>query len=108
MKKFFAVLAVFFIIFLATVYSAPANFYDYFEKMKPHQTKFVSCKMVEENCEKIPWYLGLSKGSVQYRCDDNVHVRKYGRKCIAHKDYSDPRTVTGAFRHIWYDFFKLY
>lgn len=101
MKKFLIILLVLFV----TTYSIPANFYNYFENMKPHQTKFVSCKLVEKNCEKT--VLGLSKGSVQYRCNENVHVRKYGSKCIAHKDFSDPRSVSGALRHIWYDFFKL-
>jgi hypothetical protein len=102
MKKIIALL----IIFLAIGYSLPSSFYDYFTHMKAHQTKFVSCKLVESSCEKIPWYLGLSKGSVQYRCDQNIHVRKYGNKCIAHKDYYDPRSLTGAVNHIWYDFLK--
>ena len=107
MKKFLTRLAFLFVIFLVIGYSTPTNFYDYFAKMKPHQTKFVDCKMVEKNCQRIPWYLGLSKGSVQYRCDQNVHVRKYGNKCIAHKDYYDPRTLGGALNHIWYDFLKV-
>lgn len=97
--------ACFLIVLLAAAYSAPANFYDYFKNMKEHQTKFVSCKLVEKNCEKT--YLGLPKGSVQYRCDGGVHVRKYGNRCIAHKDYYDPRSFLGAFRHVWYDFLKI-
>jgi len=101
MKKTIALL----LVFLAIAYSIPANFYDYFQNMKEHQTKFVSCKLVEKNCEKT--YLGLSKGSVQYRCDQNIHVRKYGGRCIAHIDYYDPRSFAGALSHIWYDFFKL-
>ena len=101
MRKLIAVL----LILLVAGYSVPANFYDYFQNMQPHQTKFVSCKLVEKNCQKT--ILGLSKGSVQYRCGENVHVRKYGNRCIAHKDYSDPRTVSGAISHLWYDFFQF-
>ena len=101
MKKILALL----LVLLVVAYSAPTNFYDYFQNMREHQTKFVSCKLVEKNCEKT--YLGIPKGSVQYRCDQNVHIRRYGGKCIAHKDYSDPREFVGAFAHLWYDFFKL-
>jgi hypothetical protein len=103
MKKILVLL----VIFLTIAYSLPTDFYNYFKTMKEHQTKFVSCKLVEKNCEKIPWYLGDSKGSVQYRCGENVHVRKYGNKCIAHKDYFDPRSLGNALRHVWYDFLKL-
>ena len=101
MKKIIALL----LVFLAIAYSVPADFYDYFTNMKEHQTKFVSCKLVEKNCQKT--ILGLSKGSIQYRCDQNIHVRRYGGKCIAHRDYADPRSLSGAFTHLWYDFFKL-
>ena len=93
------------LIMFTVAYSTPVNFYDYFSNMAVHQTKFVSCKLVEKNCEKT--ILGMSKGSVQYRCGENVHVRKYGNKCTAHIDYYDPRTVSGALNHLWYDFFQL-
>ena len=93
------------LLFVMVGYSAPSNFYGYFEDMALHQTKFVSCKLVEKNCQKT--ILGISKGSVQYRCKNNIHVRRYGNRCTAHIDYSDPRTAAGAINHLWYDFFKF-
>lgn len=89
-----------------SVMTGELGIYDENNFVPVHRNVPVDRILLEQNCERIPFWLGtpLGLGDEQYRCDENLHLHNYKGELIGHTDLQEPRgSIQNFVKHVYED-----